>query len=123
MKNFTGYFLPLSLLVIIPLMVAGCGSTGKVEEPLPTMATGGVVANGPAGTTGTINDVTPVPVPEEKQDPRPTVPRVKQAQIIGVVHELVQSGCLIKKIASTDGIHYSQLVVTCGDAQEAPAVE
>jgi hypothetical protein len=67
------------------------------------------------------NDVV-TPVIEEKEL-KPAVPRIKQAQVIGVVRELVKSGCAIKKVANTDGIHYSQLVITCGDVQQAPAVE
>ena len=110
----------LILAISFAMFSVGCSTTSSqpAESALSTE-----VANGGAGTTGTINDVTPAPVPAEERDLQPAVPRVKQTQVIGVVRELVQSGCMVKKVASTDGVHYSQLVVTCGDAQKAPAVE
>jgi len=57
-------------------------------------------------------------------EPTPiVVPRIAEAQLIGVIRELRANGCIIKKVANTDGIHYSQLVVTCGDPQAIPLVE
>lgn len=108
----------LILVTIFAIFSVGCSTTSTTKEPkpihpaTPTLET----SNGSAG-----NPVAPaIEVPE----PRPVeVPRVKQAQVIGVVRELVNSGCAVKKVASTDGIHYSQLVITCGDVQQAPAVE
>lgn len=62
-----------------------------------------------------------VKVEQLKPEPK-VVKHVKQAQVIGVVRELRQQGCLIKKVATTDGIQYSQMVVTCGDPQEIPLI-
>lgn len=96
------------VLIMVMLLLPGCSTAEAIPE---------TVANGSAG-----NPVAPaIEVPEP--DLQPAVPRVKQAQVIGVVRELVNSGCLVKKVASTDGVHYSQLVITCGDAQQAPPVE
>lgn len=105
----------LILVMSFAIFSVGCSTTStKAQTPpvTPTLE----ISNGSAG-----NPVAPaIEVPE----PRPIeVPRVKQAQVIGVVRELVNSGCAVKKVASTDGIHYSQLVITCGDVQQAPAVE
>jgi len=123
-------FLPISLIFAV-IMLAGCGGTGKMADPLPTMATGGSLASTtpPPATANDIilkveTEIPAAPAPEKvSADLRPGVPRVKQAQVIGVVQALVDSGCMIKKVASTDGIHYSQLVVTCGDVQQAPVVK
>ena len=114
----------LTLSVILAVfLLAGCGSTGKMEDPLPTMATGGSLASTTTPPATTV-EIPPTPAPERvSEDLRPAVPRVKEAQVIGVVEALVKSGCMIQKVASTDGIHYSQLVITCGDVQQAPAVE
>ncbi len=116
--NYTGVF----VIILAAVMLGACGSTGKVEEPLPTMATGGMVAEAAPEA--------PVPViPDEAEEPQTQpstaliVPRVEQSQIVGIIKELVGSGCMIKKVANTDGIHYSQLVVTCGDVQTPPLVE
>lgn len=112
----------LILVTTFAIFSVGC-TTSSTKDPIHPATPTLEISNGGAGTTGTINDVTPEPTPAEERDLQPSVPRVKQAQVIGVVRELVNSGCMVKKVASTDGIHYSQLVVTCGDAQEAPPVE
>lgn len=99
----------LILLTTFVIFSVGCSTTSPTKEPKPIH---------PATPTLETSDAIEVP------EPRPVeVPRVKQAQVIGVVRELVNSGCLVKKVASTDGVHYSQLVITCGDVQQAPAVE
>jgi hypothetical protein len=107
MKRSTSITLLLGVFIVA--MLSGCSGFGSIEEPLATE---------PVVTTsgGVEESVTPEPL-------RPAVPRVKQAQVIGVVRELVNSGCAVQKVATTDGIHYSQLIVTCGDIQQAPAID
>ncbi len=51
------------------------------------------------------------------------VPRITQPQAIGILRELRANGCMIKKYANTDAVHYAQLVVTCGDPQAIPEVQ
>jgi hypothetical protein len=103
----------LLFAIITALNLPGCSmfDTKKDIAVTPTLAT----APAPA-----IDDVVLV---EEKRELRPAVPRVKQAQVIGVVRELVRSGCVVEKVATTDGIHYSQLIVNCGKPQAAPAIQ
>jgi hypothetical protein len=107
MKRSTSITLLLGVFIVA--MLSGCSGFGSIEEPLVTAPVA-------------------VPEPTVKAEPttenlRPAVPRVKQAQVIGVVRELVNSGCAVQKVATTDGIHYSQLIVTCGDVQQAPAID
>jgi len=105
------------VLVMVMLLLPGCSSFGSVEEPLAVEPV--VTANGGAGEIEKISDV-PTATPE-RRDPTPvTVPRVTQAEVIGVVRELRANGCIIQKVATTDGIHYSQLLVTCGEPQTPP---
>ncbi len=103
-----------ALLTILP----GCSmfDTKKDIAVTPTLAT----TPAPTVKTVAIDDVVLV---EEKRELRPAVPRVKQAQVIGVVRALVRSGCVVEKVATTDGIHYSQLIVNCGKPQAAPAIQ
>jgi hypothetical protein len=82
-----------------------------VAVPVPTVKTN----TAPVIVQPTVSETTP--------DLTPAVPRIKQAQVIGVVRELVRSGCIVKKVATTDGIHYSQLIVTCDEAQAPPAIQ
>ena len=118
MKSSTSLY--LLIMVFAVAMLSGCSGFGSIEEPLAAEPV--VTANGSAGETGKINDV-PTVAPAVR-DPVPvTVPRVKQAQVVGVIRELRANGCIVKKVASTDGIHYSQLVVTCADPQAIPTVE
>ena len=111
--NYTGVL----VIILAAIMLAACGSTGKVEEPLPVMANGGMVANGGAGETGKIDDL-PAPT-SEVQDPQPQVPiiapRIKQAQIVGILRELRANGCIIKGLHDVNHIHYAELKITCGD--------
>jgi len=91
----------------------GCSMFDTQEDiaVTPTLVT--VVPEKPE--TGDITATsTPTPI---------VVPRIAEAQLIGVIRELRANGCMIKKVANTDGIHYSQLVVTCGDPQAIPLVE
>jgi len=110
-----------ALLTIINM--PGCSMFDTKDEPTifvtPTLATA------PAITPTPITNTVPVivqPTVSETKDLTPAVPRVTQAVIIGVVRELVKSGCMIKQVANTDGVHYSQLIVTCGDPEQAPAI-
>ena len=106
----------MKFLMYLPAitLLAACSTTEPKPEPIES-------ANGGGGTTGVINDVTP-PTPEIR-DPQPEVPRITQMQTIGILRELRKNGCVVKKFADTDGIHYSQLVVTCGTLQQPPEVE
>lgn len=113
-----------ALLTILP----GCSVFDTKEEPTiyvtPTLAetnTAPVIVQPTVSDGGEIFVSAPAPV--ETRDLTPAVPRVKQAQVIGVVRELVRSGCSVEKVATTDGIHYSQLIVTCGPPQVAPAIQ
>jgi hypothetical protein len=109
------------LLALVALSMTACSGFGKVEEPL--QATGGTLVQ---ADVIKVADVAPAPIIEEAKIPKlvaPTVPRIKQAQIVGVLRELRSNGCLFKKVATTDGIHYSQLVITCGDAQMPPNLQ
>lgn len=123
------------LLTVFALAMTGCSITDPItQETTPvntmTIANGGAgetdptdtikLANGGSGESGKINDV-PIVTPQEQRDPVPvTVPRVTQSEVIGVVRELRANGCIIQKVATTDGIHYSQLLVTCGEPQTPP---
>lgn len=111
------------VLALFALSLTACSSFGSKDEPLAERTSEDVtVANGDAGKVDVINDVPAVPA--DVRDPQPTtVPRVKQAHIVGVLREMRANGCILKKVANTDGIHYSQLVITCGDPQVVPAVE
>ncbi len=97
--------------VIMVILMPGCSIFDTKDEPVsPTLAVTPVVVP----TTEVTEVTTPTPI---------EVPRAAQAQIVGVIRELRANGCIIKKVANTDGIHYSQLVVTCGDPQAIPLVE
>ena len=108
----------LLFAIITALNLPGCSmfDTKKDIAVTPTLATAPVAVPAPTVKADVIK------VAEEKEL-RPALPRVKQAQVIGVVRELVRSGCVIEKVATTDGIHYSQLVVNCGKPQAAPAIQ
>lgn len=107
-----------SLLAIMGVLsLAACSTTETVPAPETDPTDTVKVANGDAG-----QETAPPVI--EIQDPTPAeVPRVKQAQIVGVLREMRANGCILKKVASTDGIHYSQLLITCGDPQKVPEVE
>jgi hypothetical protein len=96
-----------SLLALVSVLsLAACSG----PDPKPE-----VVANGGAGEADKINDL---PVSPQLQ-----IPRVQQAQVIGVVRELVNSGCVVKTVGTIDGVHFSQLKITCGDPQAIPSVD
>lgn len=104
-----------SLFIIAAvLLTAGCSGFGTVEEPVTAEPV--KVANGGGGESRE----TPIEVPEPK---RMEVPRVNQAKVIGVVRELVNSGCIVKAVGTIDGVHFSQLKVTCGDPQDIPSLD
>lgn len=111
MKKFTS----LALISTV-LIMTGCSVFDTKEEPT-------IHVTSTLAETNTAPVIVQPTVSEEKRELRPAVPRIKQAQVIGVVRELVKSGCAIKKVATTDGIHYSQLIVNCGDVQQAPAIQ
>jgi len=96
----------LTLIALLAVLLAACGSTETLPEPVAV----------PEPTVKTIE-----PTVEEEilvQE----VPEIKQAQVIGVIRELRKGGCVVKQYANTSGIHYKQLVVTCGDPEKAPAI-
>ena len=97
--------------LVTVIFMPGCSVFDTKDEPVsPTLAVTPVVVP----TTEVTDVATPTPI---------EVPRIEQAQLIGVIRELRANGCMIKKVANTDGIHYSQLVVTCGDPQTIPEIE
>ena len=117
MNKFGSLMCITGVLVMVMLILPGCSGFGSIEEPLAAEPV--VTANGGAGEIRKISDV-PTATPK-RRDPVPvTVPRVTQGEVIGVVRELRANGCIIKKVATTDGIHYSQLLVTCGEPQTPP---
>lgn len=112
--KFTG----ILTIIITSVLLTACGSFGGKDEQ-PIQATGGTLVS-------VEKEVAPAPefVPEPTLTAKPIeVPRVKQAEIVGVLREMRANGCIISKLANTDGIHYSQLVITCDAVQNAPEVE
>ena len=108
--------------VIMVILMPGCSMFDSKEDiaVTPTLVT--IVPE--AGTESLITNTAPVSVQTTVSEPTPiVVPRVAEAQLVGVIRELRANGCIIKKVANTDGIHYSQLVVTCADAQAIPLVQ
>lgn len=103
------------LLALAALTLTACGSFGSTDEPL--------AATPPPVEVIVAEQDVPVIVAEQPTAVPTIVPRVKQAQIVGVLREMRANGCILQKVANTDGIHYSQLVVTCGAPQAVPAVE
>lgn len=105
------------LLALAALTLTACSSGDAKDEPLtaatpPPVAVEAVIVEAPAHEVPKQLDVQPM-----------TVPRVKQAQIVGILREVRADGCILQKVSSTDGIHWSQLIVTCADPQAPPAVE
>ncbi len=106
----------LLFAIITALNLPGCSmfDTKKDIAVTPTLAATPVAV--PAPTVKTVT-----PTVEEKTLVQ-GVPDIKQAQVIGVIRELRKGGCVVKQYARTSGIHYKQLVVTCGDPEKAPAI-
>jgi hypothetical protein len=102
------------LLALAALTLSACSSGDAKDEPLTAATPPPVEAVVAEQDVPVVDATAAVPV---------TVPRVKQAQIVGVLREMRANGCILQKVANTDGIHYSQLVITCGAPQAVPAVE
>lgn len=105
----------IAIITALLTLTACGGALSTKDEAPPIMAQGGMTAA-----------VTPEVTPETtvaETVPAVKVPRVKQSEIIGVMREMRNNGCIIKKFANTDGLQYSQLVITCGDPQTVPSVD
>jgi len=97
--------------ILTVLFMPGC-SVFDTKEDIAVTPTLVEANTAPVSVQPTVSEATPI-----------EVPRITQAQTIGILRELRANGCMITKFADTDGIQYSQLVVNCGPPQPIPLVE